>query len=275
MEQKRETASTSAPADALNPRRTRFLARQPILNVHQEVVAYELLFRTGWDNAFSGDADDSTRQMLDNILVVGAQWLSSNTLVFVNCTREALVGHLVTLLPAQHTVIEVVETIAPDREVIAACRALKDMGYRLALDDFFSRDGMGPLIELADYIKVDFRATDRQSRRSIRSQLRGSRAALLAEKIEEREEFATAVDEGYDYFQGYFFSRPTILSREEVPLNHLSSLGLLAALARSPLDHREIERLVLADAPICFRLMRLVDSPIYGMREQIDNVRRG
>src|SRR5271168_5506687 len=94
-------------ADLSNPRRTRFLARQPILNVRQEVVAYELLFRSGWENAFSGDADDSTRQMLDNILVVGAQWLSSNTLVFVNCTREALVGHLVTLLPHAYTVLEV------------------------------------------------------------------------------------------------------------------------------------------------------------------------
>src|SRR5271163_2126003 len=274
MEQKRETASTPAPADALNLRRARFLARQPILNVRQEVVAYELLFRTGWENAFSGDADDSTRQMLDNILVVGAQWLSSNTLVFVNCTREALVRHLVTLLPPPHTVLEVLETVTPDAEVIAACRKLKDMGYRLALDDFLSRDGMGPLIEMADYIKVDFRASGKEARRKIRSQLGGSQAALVAEKIEERGEFAIAVDEGHKYFQGYFFSRPTILSREEVPLNHMSSLRLLAALARSPLDHREIERLVLADAPICFRLMRLVNSPIYGMRDQIDSVRR-
>jgi len=62
MEQKRETASTPAPADALNLRRARFLARQPILNVRQEVVAYELLFRTGWENAFSGDADDSSQR---------------------------------------------------------------------------------------------------------------------------------------------------------------------------------------------------------------------
>src|SRR5271163_5135958 len=193
-----ETKVESIPAaDLLNPRRTRFLARQPILNVSQEVVAYELLFRSGWENAFSGEADDSTRQMLDNILVVGTPWLSSNTLAFVNCTREALVGHLVTLLPPPHTVLEVLETVTPDAEVIAACRKLKDMGYRLALDDFLSRDGMGPLIEMADYVKVDFRASDPEARRKIRSQLRGSQAALIAEKIEERGEFALAVHEGH------------------------------------------------------------------------------
>ena len=154
-----ETA-TQAASDAVSSphRQARFLARQPILDAQQNIVAYELLFRAGWDNVYSGEDDDSTRQMLDNILVVGAQGLSSNTLAFVNCTRESLVGHLVTVLPPSHTVLEILETVEPDEEVISACRKLKKMGYRFALDDFFTRDGMDPLIKLADYVKVDFRA---------------------------------------------------------------------------------------------------------------------
>jgi EAL and modified HD-GYP domain-containing signal transduction protein len=262
------------PVDGDPARLTRFLARQPILNARQQVVAYELLFRSGWNNAFSGDDDNSTRQILDSILVVGAPELCSGTRAFVNCTRDALVGSLVTLLPAEHTVLEVLETVKPDPDVVAACRRLKDMGYKLALDDFENQQGMGPLIEIADYIKIDFRRSDLRARKSIRSHLGGSRAALLAEKIEQQEEFAVAVGEGYEFFQGYFFSRPTMLARDEVPLNHLNSLGLLASLARSPLDHREIERLVLADAPLCFRLMRQVNSPLYGVRDHIDSVRR-
>jgi c-di-GMP-related signal transduction protein len=250
------------------------MARQPILDAAQKVVAYELLFRSGWDNAFSGEGDDSTRQIVDHILVVGAQWLSFNTLAFVNCTREALVGGLLTLLPCRYTVLEILETIKPDAEIILACRELKDRGYRLALDDFFSRDGMGPLIEMADYIKVDFLASDREARKKIRAQIGSSSAALLAEKIEHRDEFKVAIDEGYEYFQGYFFSRPIIFTREEVPLNHLNTMGLLAAISKSTLDPGEVERLVLADAAFCFRLMSLVNSPVYGMRGHIDSVRR-
>jgi EAL and modified HD-GYP domain-containing signal transduction protein len=250
------------------------MARQPILDVSQKVVAYELLFRSGWDNTFSGDSDGSTRQIVDNILVVGAQCLSLNTLAFVNCTREALVGELLTLLPSRYIVLEILETIKPDHEVISACRSLKDRGYRLALDDFLPQEEMGPLIEMADYIKVDFRASDREARKKIRGQIQGSSAALLAEKIEHLDEFNVAIDEGYQYFQGYFFSRPIVFTRHEVPRSHLNSVRLLAAISKPTLDPAEIERVVLSDAPFCFRLMSLVNSPAYGMRGHIGSVRR-
>src|SRR5271170_6703592 len=127
---------------------------------------------------------------------------------------------------------------------------------------------------MADYIKVDFRASDVKSRKRIRSRLGGSQAALLAEKIEQQDEFNIALNEGYEYFQGYFFSRPTMLTHDELPMNRLNTMRLLASLSKAPLDQREIERLVLADAPFCFRLMRQVNSPLYGVRDHIDSVRR-
>ena len=67
--------------DVASSRQTRFLARQPIFDKQRKTVAYELLFRSGWENFFNGDSDDSTRQMLDNVLIAGTESLSSNTLV--------------------------------------------------------------------------------------------------------------------------------------------------------------------------------------------------
>jgi EAL and modified HD-GYP domain-containing signal transduction protein len=266
--------SSIAPAEAPPARRNRFLARQPILNAQQKVVAYELLFRSGLDNFFSGDPDESTRQILDNILVAGADSLSSNTRAFVNCTRETLIGGLVTLMPPRQTVLEILETVPPDPEVIAACRALKKLGYRIALDDFCGYEGMDPLIDLAHYVKVDFRASDATARKGIRGLLHRSGATLVAEKIEDEAEFKIALAEGYELFQGYFFCRPTLLTRDEVAPAKLGYLRLIAALAASPVDHREIERIVKADAPFCFRVLRLVNSPIFGMRGEIRSVQR-
>ncbi len=261
-------------ADVAAQRQTRFLARQPICNKRREVVAYELLCRSGWDNSFSGDQDEGTRQMLDNILVVGADWLSLNNLAFINCTREALVGELVSLVPSRHVVLEILNSVAPDAEVVEACTRLKQQGYRLALDNFFVRDDMAPLLALADYVKVDLRACDARAREGLRSHLSGCSATLVAEKVETEQDFAAAVQEGYGLFQGYFFCHPTILPRDEVRTNHLNHLRLLTALGKSPLDYAEIEQIVMADAPLCFRLLRIVNSPIYGMRTEIRSVRR-
>ena len=265
---------TQRPSEPSAMGSNRFLARQPILDRQGRVFAYELLFRSGWMDCFEGEHDDATRQMLDNVLVSGADALSSQTLAFVNCTRDSLVRGLVTLLPPATTVLEILETVEPDDEVIAACRNLKKKGYRLALDDFVLRDGMQPLIDLADFIKIDFRASDAAERRKIRAELQGSHAALLAEKVEDEAEFQIALGEGYHYFQGYFFCRPTMVARREVPASQLCGLRLLSVLSRSPVKTREVEQVVMADASLSYRLLRMVNSPLYAMRKPIESIGR-
>jgi EAL and modified HD-GYP domain-containing signal transduction protein len=38
---------------------------------------------------------------------------------------------------------------------------------------------------------------------------------LLAEKVESREEFQQCLELGFDYFQGYYFARPSIMKTED------------------------------------------------------------
>jgi EAL and modified HD-GYP domain-containing signal transduction protein len=160
----------------------RFLARQPILDTRRAVIGYELLFRSGWENCFRGERDEATRRTLDNYVYLDIESLTNDGLAFVNCTREAILGRWVTLLPPKNTVLEILETVSPDAELVKACIDLRKMGYRIALDDFVARPEMEPLVEIASYIKVDFRLSDAQARKEIRLMTRASRAALLAKK---------------------------------------------------------------------------------------------
>jgi EAL and modified HD-GYP domain-containing signal transduction protein len=199
------------------PPPSRFLARQPIVNARGDILGYELLFREGMENSFSGEPNYATRQILDHCAFIGLSSLTQKGLAFVNCTREALVDGLVTLLPATSTVLEILETVEPDAELIDACIGLRAMGYALALDDFVPRKAMLPLVELASYIKVDYRATDAAQRRTIRALVQDSPATLLAEKLETQHDFAQAQAEGFTYFQGYFFCRPTMITHAAFP----------------------------------------------------------
>jgi EAL and modified HD-GYP domain-containing signal transduction protein len=249
------------------------MARQPILNTRRELIGFELLFRSSWENKFSGESDEASRKMMDHCLYVGIESLVGGGLAFVNCTREALVDRLVTLLPPQTTVLEILETIEPDAEVLEACRDLRAQGYRIALDDFLPRPGMQPLIEIASYIKVDLRLSDAAMRREIHEMTRNSSAALLAEKVEDQEEFDVARGEGYQYFQGYFFCRPKIVANREIPPNRMNYLRLLVELTRTPLNTREVLRIVGLEASLCYRLLRLANSALWGLREPVTSVR--
>jgi len=249
----------------------RFISRQPILDVRRRIYGYEMLFRSGSENVFSGDGEDATRDVIDQCLLL----MPENELEasFINCTKQTLMAGLVTLLPPSTTVLEILENVYPDEELIAACKSLKRKGYRFALDDFDGEAAKLPFLEIADFIKVDFRACDAAARKSIYAMAAGTKATFLAEKVETEADVKVAQAEGCKLFQGYYFSRPIMVSTGVIPQNHVAYLRLLAALTRTPSEVSEIEALVMSDAPLCYRLLRLVNSALYGFRSTIQSIR--
>lgn len=239
-----------------------------------EVIGCELLFRMGWENSFRGEIDEAARKMMDHCLYVGLESFTKGGLAFVNCTRDALLGGLITLLPPQTTVVELLETIQPGDEVLQACKHLRQLGYRIALDDFVPAAEWQPLVEIADYVKVDFRLSGPEIRREIVRMTKHSRAALLAEKVEDQHDLELAQQDGYEYFQGYFFCRPKIVANREIPPNRMNYLRLLVQLTRSPLNVDEVLRVVEREASLCYRLLRLANSALWGLREDVTSVRQ-
>ena len=205
-----------------------FVARQPILDRSQSVYAYELLYRSGWNNSY--DATSSVRAttdvVLNALLHIGMDRLVGGKQAFVNFDRELLMGELAGLLPAR-MVIEVLENVAPDKDVVARCRELKQQGFRIALDDVTDLENVGELISVADFIKVDFRAADRRQQASVARTAIKRSIRLLAEKVETSDEFARALEMGYTLAQGYFFAKPKIIPGSRIPPAKMAFLRLL------------------------------------------------
>ncbi|TCK75369.1 EAL and HDOD domain-containing protein [Acidipila rosea] len=249
---------------------TRFLAKQPIFDSDLQLFGYELLFREGFENCFSGSPESATKQVMDSYLLLCMD--SDPGTIFLNCTRDALVSRLVTLLPPATTVLEILEDVEPDEAVLAACSELRRKGYRFALDDFSPLPSRMPLLQFADFIKVDFQLSSAADRAAIYALVHGTNIKLLAEKVETQEEVEEARREGNTYFQGYFFSRPQVIAQRDIPPNHTTYMRLLAALSQTPLDMKSIEQLVVAEASLCYRLLRLVNSALFGLRREVQSI---
>jgi EAL and modified HD-GYP domain-containing signal transduction protein len=112
----------------------RYVTRQPILDLHSKVHAYELLFSGGPEAAFRGDGEMAARTLLDSTVLFGLEKLTCGMPGFVKCTAEMLAGTLVEMLPPAMTVLEIVDPADVSLELMSACRNLKAAGYRLALD---------------------------------------------------------------------------------------------------------------------------------------------
>lgn len=251
----------------------RYVARQPIFDGDEKVFGYELLFRDSLENCFIGDADEASRATLDRSLVMGLDVLCDGRRAFVNCTRDTLIKGLVMLLPSTSTIVEILETVPSDPDVMAACQALKAQGYMIALDDYIAGDQRAPLAEMADIIKVDWQLTTKEERDQLIQQFGPWRCRMLAEKVETQSQFSQAQDQGFVYFQGYFFRRPEMLGTHDMPANRLNYLRMLQEVSRPELDLPGLEKLIKEEASICYRLLRYLNSAVFGFKKEIHSVR--
>jgi len=251
----------------------RYVARQPIFDRDEKVYGYELLFRDGLENAFHGDREVASRATLDSTLLMGLDVLCDGKLAFVNCTRDTLIKGLVRLLPPKSTVVEVLETVPADPDVVAACVELKEAGYLIALDDYVAGDRREALIGIADIIKVELKLNNDEQRAGLLKKMQPLRCQLLAEKVESYADFVRVRDEGFVYFQGYFFRRPEMLTTHDMPANRLNYLRMLQEVSRPELHVPALEKLIKAEASICYRLLRYLNSAAFGFANEIHSVR--
>jgi len=173
-----------------------FIARQPIFNKEKEVVAYELLFRNGFTNAFDfPDGDTASSQVMVNSLTLfGMKVLTGGLKAFINLTREVLLNDHVHLFPIDQLVPEILEDVPSDPEVVSACLRLKKAGFTVAMDDVVGDENRMDLVNLSDIIKVDFMLTNENEQRELAK--RFSTKTLLAEKVETTDEFEKAKEMG-------------------------------------------------------------------------------
>jgi len=255
------------------PGELRYVARQPILDARGNVFGYELLFRGGpTSTQFDGEGDAATRTVLDNTITFGLERLTGGLPIFINCTREALLGGFVKVLPPQHTVLELLESLKPDAALLKACRELKACGYRIALDDFEWHPDWEPFLDIADYVKVEFNSTTLRARTSLIARIGARPIRLILERLETSEQVEQARREGFTLFQGFYFCRPQMMQNREIPANRLIHLQVLQAVLQHPLDVKRISDLVKREPSLTYRLLRIANSPIYATRQAVSSI---
>jgi len=252
-----------------------FVARQPILDAAKKTVGYELLFRSGAENVFSGaDADlASGRVVHDSLLEFGLGSLVGARKAYINITRHTLLSELYTMLPREQVVIELLETVSPTPEVIEACKQLKKNGYTLALDDFVYRPETEPLLEVADIVKVDILATPEEERAALVGRLARHRVTLLAEKVETSESFRETLKRGYALFQGYFFHRPEVVSTSGIPRLKINYLRFLEAVNRPEINFTQLEQVIKREVSLSVKLLRYLNSAALGLRQEVTSIK--
>ena len=250
------------------------VARQAIFDARGHVVGYELLYRGSVrDTACTIDGDIAGATVLTGAMLdLRLDTLTDGRTAFINVTRSMLINGIATLFRPSLAIFELHEDIAIDTEVIDACRALCESGYRLALDDFVPGSPAEQLLPFVSHVKVDVLVLTRGVITDLVRRLTPKRVTVVAEKVETRDVFEWARDIGCGLFQGHYFRTPEMRSGEVVPAGHMSHLRLLAALNQPSLTIERLEELVKQDAALSLRVLQCINSAAFPIRREVRSI---
>jgi EAL and modified HD-GYP domain-containing signal transduction protein len=253
-----------------------YVARQPVYDRDLNVVAYELLFRNGVSasEAVVIDAQAATGEAaLTAVADIGLDVLVGGRRALVNVSRNFLLGEQVLALPPDRVSLEVLESVEPDAEVIARLRELGGRGYQIILDDFVLTRDTRRLLDVSGFVKLDVKDRDEEDLVQLVARLRAHPVRLIAEKIERSEEFEACRRLGFDYFQGFVFGVPQLMTGRRIRAGRPTVLTLLSALARPDVSIAELEAIIVHDVGLSVTLLRYMNSAAVGLSRRISSIR--
>lgn len=250
-----------------------YLGRQPILDRNQSLFGYELLFR----NAPVGPAHITTELSATAAVIAHASQLGmektiGDALGFVNVDADVLMTDIFSFLPREKVVLEVAASMPLTPQLLARMTELVGHGFSFALDDVTGDSpNVAALLPLTEYVKMDMRNIALSTLTKLAPRFHQDQKKLVAEKVETREEFKNCLDLGFDFFQGYYFAKPVIMSGKKLSPSQLAVMELMT-LVTSDADNLEIERAIKRDVSLALNLLRLVNTPAVGARQRIDSL---
>jgi EAL and modified HD-GYP domain-containing signal transduction protein len=265
----------SALDDAMWSNRVRqfFLARQPILHRDHSLFAYELLFRSTETGPANVQNDViATASVIMHALELGIANVVGDAKVFLNIDATVLTSDIARFMHKEKVVLEILETVRVTDEIEARVKNMAADGYTFALDDVVSNSAdVKRLLPYVSIIKIDIASIERDTMVELCHHFKSQGKLLLAEKVETPEEFRMCLDLGFDYFQGYYFAKPAILTGKTLSPSHLTLVELMARATAAKSDE-EIENLIKRDATLSLALLRLVNDPASGVRQRVDTI---
>ncbi|MGR5178566.1 EAL and HDOD domain-containing protein [Vibrio parahaemolyticus] len=256
-----------------------YVARQPIFNARRHTLGYELLFRDGEKNAFPAhiEANRATYRLIaENFLSIGVNPSLDASRCFINFPHQSLIRRLPMILPKQNVVIEILETCDPNEELYQAVKELHQAGYMIALDDFVYTDAWERFLPFVHIVKLDIMAmgVERACQFVRQQKEKGSPRHYLAERVESEQEFLLTKQAGFQFFQGFFFSKPVMEKQVYISSEQLVAMELFQQVCQPDVDFDRVEHIVAKDVTLSYKLLQFVNTMSPRLESEISSFRQ-
>lgn len=256
----------------LSPQNCLF-AYQPVLDRGGLPVALAILYQ--YDEIaprFEEDDDVVATVVVNAYLNSEVVELLGSRKVFVQIDACFLESGMISMLPAQKTILELVHQGEFTDKTRELCAGFRRMGYTFALGGDVPTKSMASLSGVVDIIKLDIGAIPRLQLVETVELLHSQSLSLLAENVTSQQEFDDCRELGFDLFQGHYFAHPRVLVARRPDLRRANILSILSCIDQDVGD-KELEEALKLSPDLMLHLLRLVNSAAFGLRTQVGSMR--
>lgn len=253
-----------------------YLGRLPILDNKQNLVAYELLFRSDQHNVvtITDNSAASANVIIDTYGQLGIENVIGKRRGFIKVDAKLLLNDAICMLPKKHVVLEILRSVEINEEIIQRCSFLKQKGYQLALSNVTHLDArFERIMPLINVVKINITAVSQSDLLSLIRQLRRWPVLLLAEKVESPEVAKNCIALNFQMLQGFYFAKPEIIAGKRIDPSKLSLLKLLLLVVKDS-EVSDIENELKYQPGLSYNLLRMVNSAASGLPSTINSIKR-
>jgi len=253
-----------------------YLGRLPILDNKQNLVAYELLFRSDQHNVvtITDNSAASANVIIDTYGQLGIENVIGKRRGFIKVDAKLLLNDAICMLPKKHVVLEILRSVEINDEIIQRCSFLKQKGYQLALSSITHLDAcLDRIMPLINVVKVNVTALSQPDLLMLIKKLRRWPVLLLAEKVENPEIARNCIALNFQMLQGFYFAKPEIIAGKRIDPSKLSLLKLLLLVVKDS-EVSDIENELKYQPGLSYNLLRMVNSAASGLPSTINSIKR-
>lgn len=250
-----------------------YIARQPILDQNEEVFAYELLYRDEKQTSNIKNDRHATVTVLSNVLNrFGIKSLLGEHKAFIKADKNFLMHEVLYTIPKEHFIFALQSSIKIDKTMREKIEKLHSLGYTLAINDTLLEEevyeNFFPVLDFMSYIKIDIKTPLENLER-----IKNLDICKICTKVESHELYEKAKKFKCDYIQGYFFSKPKILTQEKFDPSSLDVINIFNKLM-SECTIDEIVKEFEKSHTVSIQLLNFINSGNFHFRKKISSIRQ-
>ncbi|WP_027853689.1 EAL and HDOD domain-containing protein [Marinobacterium litorale] len=252
------------------------IARHPIFDSQQRVIAYELNYHrdTSLNDMLAADPDasSSSEMILSTYTSISDQGEVKRVPAFLPVPVSMVADGSMPALPTKQVVLQLSVPTKVGAEFAKALKQLAADGYRIALEVRGFDERLLPLYKMAKIIKLDVSLMSVDELHEQAKAFAQCKTTLLAADIQSVEQLELCISAGFKLFEGSFLSRPKVVKGRRVSANQVALMQLIQELQKPNAKPEALEHMIIRDPVLTYKLLRIVNSAAYSLVRKVESV---